>query len=100
MTPSKYPAKKMKYFLPYRLSFSNENLARVRKSIQTRQKVNSLRNPKFDNFTALAGSTTKYRFLSDQIVKNFQLEKDLFLHFTSPLVNVKSRDLEIKTLKQ
>lgn len=90
----------MKYFLPYRLSFSNENLARVRKSIQTRQKVNSLRNPKFDNFTALAGSTTKYRFLSDQIVKNFQLEKDLFLHFTSPLVNVQSRDLEIKTLKQ
>jgi hypothetical protein len=100
MTEAKYPAKKMKYFLPYRLSFSNENLARVRKTIQTRQKVNSLRNPKFDNFTALAGSTTKYRFLSDQVVKDFQLEKDLFLHFTSPLVNVQPKNPEIKTFKQ
>jgi len=36
----------------------------------------------YTNFITVNNSSTKYLFLSDQIVEDFQLEKELFLKFS------------------
>lgn len=99
-SPKKEQVRKTKYFLPYKLSFSKANLAQVRKLIQSRRKASVSSESKFDNFTALGGSKTKYQFLSDRIVKDFKLERELFLHFNSSVLNPQTKNPEIKTFKQ
>ena len=89
-----------RYFLPYRSEFSKlkRGLARVQYLIKVNNYIASIEESKSlhraytkesESIHSVSAdkSTTKYLFLSDQIVKDFQLEKDLFLKFTQPLLN-------------
>jgi len=73
---------KVRYFLPYKSEFNKEALKRAENLIKANKRRIDNSKKQYTNFINVKNSSTQYLFLSDQIVKDFQLEKELFLKFS------------------
>lgn len=73
---------KVRYFLPYKSEFTKEALTRAKDLIKANKRRLDNSKKQYTNFITVNNSSTKYLFLSDQIVEDFQLEKELFLKFS------------------
>ena len=91
---------KVRYFLPYKSEFTKEALTRAEDLIKANKRRLDNSKKQYTNFITVNNSSTKYLFLSDQIVEDFQLEKELFLKFSGNITPNQPKLDKKRTFKQ
>jgi hypothetical protein len=91
---------KVRYFLPYKSEFSKEALTRAEDLVKANKRRLDNSKKQYTNFITVNNSSTQYLFLSDQIVKDFQLEKELFLKFSEKITTNQFKVDKKRTFKE